>query len=106
MDYCGGGGGSLFVSFNIISILSFESPILDAELGSVPIDVGVALRRRRCLIDHSLTAMGDHMYLDSIGPDEVVRFVKTWAPKAAIRVLSGRGRCLFDWRRGGASANQ
>ena len=68
----GGGAGSLFVSFNIVPILTFESPILDAGLGGVPINVGRAFRRRRRIIDDSPTAIGDHLNLDGIGPDEVV----------------------------------
>ena len=72
MDYGGGGAGSLFVSFNMVPILTFESPILDAGLGSVSIDVGRALPRRPGIINDSPTAIGDNLNLDGIGPDEVV----------------------------------
>ena len=94
------------MSFRIFSLLTFVSPILGARLGGVPIDVGGALRRRRRIINDSPATIGDHPDLDSVGLDEVVRFVKAWAPTAAIRVLSRRGGHLYDWRRIGASENR
>ena len=63
------------MSIHVFAILTFESPILGARLGGVPIDVGGALRRQWRTIDDSPAAIGDHLDLDSVGPDEVVRLV-------------------------------
>ena len=75
------------------------------DTGGVPIDVGGALRQRRLIIDDSPTAISDYLDLDRVGPDEVVRLVTAWAPKAIISVLSRRGGHLYNRRRRGASEN-
>ena len=60
--------------------------------------MGGAFRRWRRIIDDSPTAIGDHVNLDCIGPDEVIRVIETWTPKAAIGVFSGRGGHLLIGR--------
>ena len=83
------GAGSLVVSFHILSILTIQSSILDADIGSIPVDVCGAVRRRLRSIDDLPTTIGDHLDLNGTGPDEIVGFVKAGAPKAAIRILGG-----------------
>ena len=93
----------MFVSFHILSILTFKSPILNARRGGVLIDVSGEFQRRLQIIDDSPPTIADQLKLYSFGTDEVVRLVKRWAPKAAIRVLSVVGEHLFEQRRRGAS---
>ena len=87
-------------------MLTFESPMLNARLRGVPIDVGGKLWRRRSMIDDSPPTSSDHLDLDSIGPDESVQLVKAWAPKVAIKVLSRGGGHLCERQRRGVSENQ
>ena len=61
--------------------------------------MGQALRRQRQIIDISLTTISDHLDLNGVSPDEVVRLVKACVPKVAIRVHRRGGRHLYNLRK-------